>query len=61
MLDANPGFYSKPQTVGDIIDFIVGRCLDQLGIDHKTSMSQYSRATRQLAKMMKEYLNSQRT
>jgi RNA polymerase sigma-70 factor (ECF subfamily) len=33
----------------------------QLGIDHKTSMSQYSRATRLLAKMMKEYLNSQRT
>ena len=35
ILDANPGFYSKPKTVDDIIDFIVGRCLDQLGIDHK--------------------------
>ena len=35
ILDANPGFYSKPKTVEDIIDFIVGRCLDQLGIDHK--------------------------
>ena len=35
ILDANPGFYSKPQTVEDVIGFIVGRCLDQLGIDHK--------------------------
>lgn len=34
ILDANPGFYSKPKTVEDIIDFIVGRCLDQLGIEH---------------------------
>ena len=34
ILDANPGFYSKPKTVDDVIDFIVGRCLDQLGIDH---------------------------
>ena len=35
ILDANPGFYSKPKTVDDVIDFIVGRCLDQLGIDHE--------------------------
>ena len=34
ILDANPGFYSKPETVDDIIDFIVGRCLDQLGQEH---------------------------
>ena len=34
ILDANPGFYSRPKTVDDIIDFVVGRCLDQLGIDH---------------------------
>lgn len=34
ILDANPGFYSKPKTVDDIIDFVIGRCLDQLGIDH---------------------------
>ena len=34
ILDANPGFYSRPETVDDIIDFIVGRCLDQLGIEH---------------------------
>lgn len=34
ILDANPGFYSKPKTVDDVIDFVVGRCLDQLNIDH---------------------------
>lgn len=34
ILDANPGFYSKPQTVRDVIDFIVGKCLDQLNIKH---------------------------
>ena len=34
ILDANPGFYSKPKTVDDIVNFIVGRCLDQIGIDH---------------------------
>jgi len=34
ILDANPGYYSKPKTVEDIVDFVVGRCLDQLNIDH---------------------------
>ncbi|MBQ2762640.1 MAG: UbiX family flavin prenyltransferase [Candidatus Methanomethylophilaceae archaeon] len=34
ILDANPGFYSKPKTLDDIINFTVGRCLDQLNIDH---------------------------
>ena len=31
---ANPGFYLLPTCVGDIIDFMVGRYLDLLGIDH---------------------------
>ena len=35
ILDANPGFYSRPQTVDDIIGFVVGRCLDQLGVEHR--------------------------
>lgn len=34
ILDANPGYYSKPRSVEDIIDFVVGRCLDQLGVEH---------------------------
>ncbi|MBY0358988.1 MAG: UbiX family flavin prenyltransferase [Candidatus Obscuribacterales bacterium] len=31
---AAPGFYHKPQTVGDMVDFVVGRSLDQLGFDN---------------------------
>lgn len=31
---ASPGFYHKPQSVGDMIDFVVGRVLDQFGFDH---------------------------
>jgi polyprenyl P-hydroxybenzoate/phenylacrylic acid decarboxylase-like protein len=31
---ANPGFYLLPQTVDELIDFVVGRSLDLLGIEH---------------------------
>ncbi|MBI1282913.1 MAG: UbiX family flavin prenyltransferase [Thiobacillus sp.] len=34
ILPANPGFYHRPQSVEAIIDFIVARILDQLGIQH---------------------------
>ncbi len=34
IMDANPGFYSGPKTVDDIIDFIVGRCLDHAGVQN---------------------------
>jgi 4-hydroxy-3-polyprenylbenzoate decarboxylase len=34
ILPANPGFYHRPQSVEDIVDFIVARILDQLGIQH---------------------------
>lgn len=27
-----PGFYNKPKTIDDIVDFVVGRLLDNLGI-----------------------------
>ncbi len=30
----SPGFYVMPETVDDIIDFMAGRLLDQLGYDH---------------------------
>lgn len=31
---ANPGFYMLPQTIDDLIDFVVGRVLDLLDVDH---------------------------
>ncbi|MBY0308930.1 MAG: UbiX family flavin prenyltransferase [Phycisphaerales bacterium] len=31
---ANPGFYLGPQSVNDLIDFVVGKCLDLLGVEH---------------------------
>ena len=35
ILMAAPGFYNAPRTVDDLIEFVVGRCLDQLGIENK--------------------------
>jgi 4-hydroxy-3-polyprenylbenzoate decarboxylase len=34
VLPAAPGFYTKPKTLEDAIDFIVGRICDQLGVEH---------------------------
>lgn len=34
ILPANPGFYHRPQSVGEIVDFIVARVLDQIGVGH---------------------------
>ncbi len=31
---ASPGFYHKPQTIADQVDFVVGRVLDQFEFDH---------------------------
>ncbi len=31
---AQPGFYMMPQTIGDLVDFVVARVLDLVGIDH---------------------------
>lgn len=32
IMPANPGFYYNPETVQDLVDFMVGRILDHLGI-----------------------------
>ncbi|MCU0973325.1 MAG: UbiX family flavin prenyltransferase [Burkholderiales bacterium] len=34
ILPANPGFYHRPENVGALVDFIVARVLDHLGIAH---------------------------
>jgi 4-hydroxy-3-polyprenylbenzoate decarboxylase len=35
ILPPAPGFYSHPQTVQDMVDFIVARILDQLAVPHQ--------------------------
>jgi 4-hydroxy-3-polyprenylbenzoate decarboxylase len=35
ILPAMPAFYTRPQSPQDMIDFIVGRICDQLGVDHR--------------------------
>ena len=32
VLPAMPGFYHRPQSIADLIDFVVGRICDQLGV-----------------------------
>jgi 4-hydroxy-3-polyprenylbenzoate decarboxylase len=34
ILPPNPGFYHEPRTLDDLVNFIVARILDQLGIAH---------------------------
>lgn len=35
ILPANPGFYFRPQRVEDLVDFLVARILDHLGVAHQ--------------------------
>jgi len=35
ILPAAPGFYHKPQTIADLVDHVVGRILQQLGIEQR--------------------------
>jgi 4-hydroxy-3-polyprenylbenzoate decarboxylase len=34
ILPPNPGFYHHPQSVGDLVDFVVARILDRIGVPH---------------------------
>jgi 4-hydroxy-3-polyprenylbenzoate decarboxylase len=34
VLPAMPGFYHRPKTVADVVDFVVGKILDRLGVEH---------------------------
>lgn len=35
ILPASPGFYHRPEQVSDLVDFVVARMLDQLGVEQK--------------------------
>lgn len=37
IMPANPGFYLGPGSVMDLVDFVVARSLDQLGVEHEVS------------------------
>jgi 4-hydroxy-3-polyprenylbenzoate decarboxylase len=34
VLPAAPGFYHQPQSIAELVDFVVARILDQLDVDH---------------------------
>ena len=37
VLPANPSFYLKPQSIDDLVDTVLARVLDHLGLDHPVS------------------------
>ena len=37
VIPAAPGFYLRPKSIGDLVDFIVQRILDQLGVEAEIS------------------------
>jgi len=38
VLPAMPAFYTRPQTLQDQVDFIVGRICDQLGVAQRSHL-----------------------
>jgi 4-hydroxy-3-polyprenylbenzoate decarboxylase len=34
IMDADPGFYTHPGSVEDVVNFTVGKCLDRVSVDH---------------------------
>jgi 4-hydroxy-3-polyprenylbenzoate decarboxylase len=43
VVPASPGFYHRPQSVEDMVDFIVARILNQLGVE-QTLLSRWGDA-----------------
>ncbi len=37
ILPANPGYYNNPQSIDDLVDFVIARILDQLDVEHQLS------------------------
>jgi 4-hydroxy-3-polyprenylbenzoate decarboxylase len=44
ILPPNPGFYHHPRSADDLVDFVVARILDQLGVPHSL-MARWGEAT----------------
>jgi 4-hydroxy-3-polyprenylbenzoate decarboxylase len=34
VVPASPAFYQRPASLDDLVDFVVGKVLDQLGVEH---------------------------
>jgi len=34
IMPANPGFYQNPENINDLVDFVVARILDHIGVEH---------------------------
>jgi 4-hydroxy-3-polyprenylbenzoate decarboxylase len=34
VLPASPGFYHRPTRIDELVDFVVARVLDHLGVEH---------------------------
>lgn len=41
----SPGFYLLPKSIDDLVDFVVGRLLDLIGVEHALDMRWEERAT----------------
>jgi 4-hydroxy-3-polyprenylbenzoate decarboxylase len=35
IIPAMPGFYHQPETIDDLVNFVVGKVLDQLGVSNE--------------------------
>lgn len=35
IMPASPGFYTRPETIDDLVDMVVARVLDHLGVEHE--------------------------
>ena len=38
ILPASPGFYGQPKRIADLVDFVVARILDHLGVEHSVGV-----------------------
>ena len=34
VIPASPGFYNHPTSIDDMVDFVIARILDQIGLEH---------------------------